>query len=139
MAKGTLAVFPQITRRDERRRSMQRLWRVGLVFLCFSMCLVPGALAQSQATTGVIEGTVVDETGGGLPGAAVSIKNAGTNFEKVLTAGSDGRFRGVLLPLGPYRVTVTLAGFSTLVREGLGLAGGQEDHPQRTPQGCGGG
>ena len=104
---------------------MQRLWRVGLVFLCFSMCLVPGALAQSQATTGVIEGTVVDETGGVLPGAAVSIKNAGTNFEKVLTAGSDGRFRGVLLPLGPYRVTVTLAGFSTLVREGLDLAVGQ--------------
>jgi hypothetical protein len=86
---------------------------------------VPGVLAQSQATTGVIEGTVVDESGGVLPGAAVSIKNTGTNFEKVLTSGSDGRFRGVLLPLGPYRVTVTLAGFSTLVREGLNLAVGQ--------------
>jgi hypothetical protein len=104
---------------------MQRLWRVGLVLLCFSMCLVPGALAQSQATTGVIEGTIIDETGGVLPGATVSIKNTGTNFEKVLTAGSDGRFRAVLLPLGPYRVTVTLAGFSTLVREGLDLAVGR--------------
>ena len=104
---------------------MRHLWRVGLVLLCFSTCLVPGVLAQSQATTGVIEGTVVDESGGVLPGAAVSIKNTGTNFEKVLTSGSDGRFRGVLLPLGPYRVTVTLAGFSTLVREGLNLAVGQ--------------
>jgi outer membrane receptor for ferrienterochelin and colicin len=104
---------------------MQRLWRVGLVLLSFSMCLVPGAFAQSQATTGVIGGTVVDETGGVLPGATVSIKNTGTNFEKVLTAGSDGQFRGVLLPLGPYRVTVTLTGFSTLVREGLDLAVGQ--------------
>ena len=104
---------------------MQRLWRVGLVLLCFSVCLVPGVLAQSQATTGVIEGTVVDETGAVLAGATVSIKNTDTNFEKVLTTGSDGRFRGVLLPLGPYRVTVTLPGFTKLVREGLTLAVGQ--------------
>jgi hypothetical protein len=104
---------------------MQRLWRVAFVLLCFSVCLVPGALAQSQATTGVIEGTVVDETGGVLPGATVSIKNTDTNFEKVLTSGSDGRFRAVLLPLGPYRVTVTLSGFTKLVREGLTLAVGQ--------------
>ncbi len=104
---------------------MQRLWRVGLVLLLFSVCLVPGVLAQSQATTGVIEGTVVDETGGVLAGATVSIKNTDTNFEKVLTSGSDGRFRSVLLPLGPYRVTVTLAGFTKLVREGLNLAVGQ--------------
>jgi hypothetical protein len=104
---------------------MQRLWRVGLVLLCFSVCLVPGALAQSQATTGVIGGTVVDETGGALPGATVSLKNTDTNFEKVIVSGPDGRFRGVLLPLGPYRVTVTLSGFAKLVREGLDLAVGQ--------------
>jgi Carboxypeptidase regulatory-like domain/TonB-dependent Receptor Plug Domain len=104
---------------------MWRLWRVIAVLLCFTLFLVPGAFAQSQATTGVIEGTVVDESGGVLLGAAVSLKNTGTNFEKVLTTGPDGRFRGVLLPLGPYRVTVTLTGFTTLVREGLDLAVGQ--------------
>jgi outer membrane receptor for ferrienterochelin and colicin len=104
---------------------MWRLWRVFAVLLCFSVCLVPGVLAQSQATTGVIEGTVVDETGGVLPEASVSLKNTDTNFEKVFTTGSDGRFRGVLLPLGPYRVTVTLSGFTKLVREGLTLAVGQ--------------
>jgi len=104
---------------------MRYLWRVVLGLLCFSVCFAPGALAQSQATTGVIEGTVVDETGGVLAGATVSIKNTDTNFEKVLTSGPDGRFRSVLLPLGPYRVTVTLAGFTKLVREGLTLAVGQ--------------
>ena len=38
---------------------------------------------------------------------------------------ADGRFRGLLLPLGPYRVTVTKSGFGTHVREGLELQVGQ--------------
>jgi hypothetical protein len=81
--------------------------------------------AQSQATTGVIEGTVSDEGGGVLPGAAVTLRNTATNYEQVVTTGENGRFRGVLLPLGPYRITVTLDGYATLVREGLDLAVGQ--------------
>jgi outer membrane receptor for ferrienterochelin and colicin len=83
------------------------------------------AWAQSQATTGVIEGTVVDESGAAAPGASVSLRNTGTNFERALTTDSGGRFRGLLLPLGPYRVTVSLPGFATLVRDGINLAVGQ--------------
>ena len=81
--------------------------------------------AQSQATTGVIEGTVSDEEGGVLPGATVTLRNTATNYEQTVTTGGNGRFRGVLLPLGPYRITVALDGYSTLVREGLDLAVGQ--------------
>src|SRR5437867_9370610 len=81
--------------------------------------------AQSQATTGVIEGTVVDESGASVPGATVTLKNTATNFERVVSTDADGRFRGLLLPLGPYRVTVTMTGFATLVREGIDLAVGQ--------------
>ncbi len=104
---------------------MRRSWRIGILFLCLGLCVAPGALAQSQATTGVIEGTVVDESGGVLPGVTVTIRNTDTNFEKVLTTGPDGRFRGLLLPLGPYQVTAALPGFAKLVREGLSLAVGQ--------------
>ena len=39
------------------------------------------------------------------------MKNAATNFERQVDHRPDGRFRGLLLPLGPYRVTVSLAGF----------------------------
>ncbi|HEY6929884.1 MAG TPA: TonB-dependent receptor [Thermoanaerobaculia bacterium] len=78
-------------------------------------------LAQSQATTGVIEGTVVDANGGVLPGASVNLKNTATGREDNLTTDRQGRFRGLLLPLGPYKITVTLSGFSTLVREGVRL------------------
>jgi len=85
----------------------------------------PCARAQSQATTGVIEGTVSDPSGAAVPGATVTLRNSATNFERTLQTDADGRFRGLLLPLGPYRVTVSLAGFATLVREGIQLAVGQ--------------
>jgi hypothetical protein len=104
---------------------MQRAWRIGLVVLSLTVLVAPGVRAQSQATTGVIEGTVVDESGGVLPGATVTIRNTDTNFEKIVTTGPDGRFRGLLLPLGPYQVTASMQGFAKLVRTGLSLAVGQ--------------
>ena len=83
------------------------------------------AHAQSQATTGVIEGVVLDESGAPVPAASVMLRNTATNFERVVATDGDGRFRGLLLPLGPYRVSVSLPGFATTVREGIGLAVGQ--------------
>ena len=99
--------------------------RFALVVLASVVLLTSHLWAQSEATTGVIEGTVVDPTGAALPGASVSLKNTATNFEQTLTTNQQGRFRGLLLPLGPYRVTVTLSGFATLVREGIRLGVGQ--------------
>ncbi len=104
---------------------MPRAWRSLVLVVLTSLVAAPWTLAQSQATTGVIEGVVLDETGAAVPGATVTIKNTATNFERSLTSDSEGRFRGLLLPLGPYRVTASLAGFSTLVRDGLDLAVGQ--------------
>src|SRR5215203_4092396 len=104
---------------------MSRRWGVRLLGVVLLLTWVPGAYAQSQATTGVIEGTVVDETGAVLPGATVTLRNTATNYTQALVTGGDGRFRALLLPLGPYRITVGLQGFSTLVREGLDLAVGQ--------------
>jgi len=94
---------------------------VGLLVLTL---FTPGLRAQSQATTGVIEGTISDETGGVLPGVTVTLTNTETNFEKDLLTDARGRFRGLLMPLGPYRVTASLEGFTTLVREGIQLTVG---------------
>src|SRR5712691_5442838 len=93
----------------------------------FTLALLLPSLvyAQSQATTGVIEGTVVDATGAALPGVTVSMKNTATNYEQNVVTDGAGRFRGVLLPLGPYEVTATLAGFGSQVQKGLNLQVGQ--------------
>ncbi|HBL31194.1 MAG TPA: hypothetical protein DD490_30575 [Acidobacteria bacterium] len=104
---------------------MSRICRITWLSCALLLALAAGAVAQSQATTGVIEGTVSDAEGAVLPGATVTLVNTATNFEQVVTTGGEGRFRAVLLPLGPYRVTVSLEGFATLVREGLDLAVGQ--------------
>jgi hypothetical protein len=101
-----------------------RVLGTALILVGAVVASVP-ARAQSQATTGVIEGTVLDESGAPIPGATVTFKNTATNFERVVSTDTDGRFRGLLLPLGPYRVTVAMSGFATLVREGLNLAVGQ--------------
>jgi hypothetical protein len=105
---------------------MSRFPRLALVLLvALALSLAPPLLAQSQATTGVIEGTVADQNGSPLPGASVDIKNTATDFDRIVVTAENGKFRGILLPLGPYRVTVTLQGFATLVREGLNLELGQ--------------
>jgi hypothetical protein len=95
------------------------------VFLTSAILATGMAFAQSQANTGTIEGIVSDPTGRAIPGATVSITNLGTNFQRNLTTDDEGRFRGLLLPLGQYKVSAKAPNFGTTVREGLDLAVGQ--------------
>ena len=100
--------------------------RLVVVFLALLVLVVALPLfAQSQATTGVIEGTVVDATGGAVPGVTVTIKNTATGYQAVVVTDSAGSFRAVLLPLGPYQLTASLQGFATVVQKGLDLGVGQ--------------
>src|ERR671910_650144 len=78
--------------------------------------LVP-TLAWAQAS---IVGLVRDQSGGILPGATVEASSPAL-IEGARTAVTDeqGRYRIEALRPGPYRLTFTLSGFSTLVRTGV--------------------
>jgi hypothetical protein len=89
------------------------------------VALAAPVLGQSQATTGVIEGIVTDANGDPAPGAEVTLRNTATNFERVSITDSRGRFRAVLLPLGPYQATAELASFASQVIEDLRLTLGE--------------
>jgi hypothetical protein len=89
------------------------------------MASLPAAFAQSQANTGTIEGTITDPSGKAIPKATVTIVNTGTNFTRDIVTDDEGRFRGLLLPLGGYKVSVKAPGFGIAVREGMDLAVGQ--------------
>lgn len=102
---------------------MRNLFVINLI-LGLTLTTMP-ALAQSQANTGAIEGVVTDEHSKSIAGASISLVNIGTNFTRDLSSDTEGRFRGLLLPLGAYKVTVKAAGFGTLVRNGVNLAVGQ--------------
>ena len=82
-----------------------------------SLALPAPALAQTQITTAVIEGVVVDASGAVLPGVDVEVRNVDTNFTRSLTTDRDGRFVALQVPPGRYTVTFSLAGFATLVQE----------------------
>jgi hypothetical protein len=73
----------------------------------------------------VIEGTVVDSSGAALPGVTVTLRNTATNFEQTQVTDSAGRYRGVLLPLGPYEVSAALEGFGKSITRGIDLGVGQ--------------
>src|SRR5215831_9030807 len=81
--------------------------------------------AQTQITTGVIQGTVLDSAGAVVAGAGVEAKNIDTNLTKTLITDADGRFVFLQLPSGRYSVTVKKPGYATLAQENLTLTVGQ--------------
>src|SRR5687767_2260573 len=97
----------------------------------FSICLLVSCvlslpvLAQTQSTTGTIEGTVLDANGAALPGASVEVKISATNFTKTFETDEDGRFVALSLPPGKYTVTVTKQGFAKTVIENADLTVGR--------------
>ena len=91
--------------------------------LTFAFCVA--AAAQSQSTTGLIQGTIVDPNGAYVSGASVNVKNTDTGFERTVTSNSDGFFSAPLLPLGKYRLTADASGFSKSVLENVEVSVGQ--------------
>ena len=73
--------------------------------------------AQTQITTGTIQGTVIDANGAALPDANVELKNIDTNFSRTASTDEEGRFIALQLPPGRYTLTITKSGFATLVVE----------------------
>ncbi len=79
---------------------------------------LPFALATAQeATTGTIEGTVVDAHGAPLPGVTVTITSA--QGSKTETSDVNGRFRFPYLTAGKYGLQSRLQGFNTVKHQGL--------------------
>jgi hypothetical protein len=83
------------------------------------LAAAPKVFAQASIT-----GTVRDTSGAVLPGVTVEASSPAL-IEKVRTATTDGngQFRIVDLRAGEYAVTFSLAGFTTVKREGVALEG----------------
>jgi outer membrane receptor protein involved in Fe transport len=101
-----------------------RVKRCGLCLLV-ALLTASGVWAQTQITTGVIQGSVQDESGAVLPGATVEVKNKETNLTKTLVTEENGRFVFLQLPPGRYTLTVSKQGFATLAQEEFQLTVGQ--------------
>lgn len=98
-----------------------RTWAI--VVAC--LALAAPAWTQTQITTGVIQGTVMDTTGALLSDVAVEVRNVDTNLTVSRTTDGDGRFVALQLPPGRYSVTFAVKGFKTLVQQDIALSVGQ--------------
>ncbi|HET9361764.1 MAG TPA: carboxypeptidase regulatory-like domain-containing protein [Vicinamibacterales bacterium] len=101
---------------------MRGIGSLSVVFACLlcAQALLP-TLAHAQAT---LAGLARDTSGAVLPGVSVEASSP-VLIEKVRAAVSDetGRYTIPNLRPGVYRVTFTLPGFKTVVREGVELVG----------------
>lgn len=86
-----------------------RIRAVGLLSLLLALAALP-LLAQSQVAGGEIVGTVIDETGGVLPGVTVTIRNQATGVSRDTQTDERGRYRAPLLPVGSYEVSAVRDG-----------------------------
>lgn len=93
--------------------------------IILALLIAPSVVAQSQITTGTIEGTVVDANSAAVPGANVEIKNLETNVTRNATTDEQGRFAVLALQPGNYSVSVSKQGFGTSVLERTPLTVGQ--------------
>jgi len=71
--------------------------------------------------TGVITGTVRDNTGAVIQGADVKISGTAGGIERATTTNSDGDYLAAGLPGGTYNLTITAKGFKTFKGDGVVL------------------
>src|SRR5713101_7579426 len=84
--------------------------------LTLALGLVSSAWGQSQSTAGAVQGDVLDEKGGSVAGATVEAKNLSTDFVQTETSNTDGHFAFLSLAPGRYTLTISKAGFATIVQ-----------------------
>jgi Carboxypeptidase regulatory-like domain len=96
-------------------------WRLVCAIGVLALALSAGLAAQG-VTTAAVTGIVRDDTGAVIPGATVSAVHqpSGTAYEGVTQA--DGRFYIPGMRVGgPYKITATLSGFTTEVKDNVSL------------------
>src|SRR5918993_3471464 len=98
-------------------------WRSVLLLLT---ALALPALASAQTTLGRVTGTVLDQSGGVLPGATVTLTNSGTGAVLTTVSGDSGAFLFPQVPVGTYKIKVELEGFKAAEFTEATVAVGQE-------------
>ncbi|HEX5085430.1 MAG TPA: TonB-dependent receptor [Blastocatellia bacterium] len=100
-----------------------------LVLRPMMLCVYLGIAAAplyAQEGTSTLRGTVVDQNGGALPGATVSVANQATGLNRrSVTTNSNGDYVFTSLIPGAYRISVEAHGFKKAMQENVSLAVGE--------------
>src|SRR5580704_9615840 len=103
-----------------------RISRVAETFIVlFAVCVLANPLL-AQVNQARLSGTVTDQSGGAIAGAAVTVTDVEKGVSRTLTADSAGEYVAPNLDPSTYRVRVEFRGFKTFARENLRLGVGQD-------------
>jgi hypothetical protein len=97
-----------------------------LVILLAVACLLAALPGGAQTTSASLSGTVGNQTGARIPGAAVVLVNDRSKDKRNTVANSDGIFNFAGVASGTYSLTVTYKGFETVVEKGIQLHPGDD-------------
>src|SRR5665213_270433 len=87
------------------------------MILLLALSVATALPAAAQVHGGSISGTVKDTQGGVLPGATITAQ--GVDATLSITTTSDGAYHFLDLAPGSYKITATLSGFKTTIRESV--------------------
>ena len=96
--------------RKTQQAKVARLLGLMLAAAALLALMVP-APVSAQSVSGTILGEVKDSSGGVVPGATITLVNAGTGFTRTVTSDTKGEYSAPLLPTGTYTVTAEMSGF----------------------------
>jgi outer membrane receptor protein involved in Fe transport len=96
-----------------------RIFTMSLLALCLALFTMGGAMAQSS-TTGSIEGTITDPSGGVVPNATVTVSGSNLISPQTATTDDQGHYRILNLPPGRYTVVIgAITGFGEAKQENV--------------------
>ena len=102
----------------------RRVAWLAFVIPVLALLLAMPATTLAQRMTAELNGTVVDESGGVIPGADVVLINEDSRTERRSVTNADGFFAFAAVPAGTYTVQISLQGFSTYEVTGIPLNAG---------------
>ena len=95
------------------------------VILAVPLSLVLTVSIDAQVATGTIVGNVKDNSGSAVPGASVTATNVDTQVSRTTTSDAEGYYALPLMPVGRYKLEVTLSGFKNAEQTGILLEVGR--------------
>src|SRR5260370_8058469 len=94
-----------------------------MVMVCLGLAI---PIAVGQSIFGTLIGSVVDSSGGFVPNANVTLKNAESGDLRKTVTNSDGYFTFSSVPVGTYTLTVEAPGFQKYQETGLAFTGAEK-------------
>ena len=102
------------------RRFFARALIVGFNLLFLTGGITSAATAQTvTATTGAVNGIVTDSSQAVVPGVTVTLSGPALITPRTTLTDDTGAYRFSAVPPGDHTLTFDLAGFGTIVREGI--------------------